>query len=65
MITCQIKEAENGFVLQVESVDFKTGKGSTELLICPDLRTLFRHVANAAGEKWDTKVITPNIVPIK
>lgn len=65
MISCQIKEAENGFVLQVETVDFKTGKGGTELFICPNLDTLFSHVANAAGEKWDTKVIRPTIVPIK
>lgn len=65
MITCQIKEAENGFILQVDSFDTKTGKGGTDLYICPDLRTLFSNVANAAGEKWDSKVITPNIIPIK
>ena len=65
MITAQVKEAENGFVLQLDVFDEETKKGYSELYICKDLDTLFSHLANGAGPKWDTKVIRPVVRPIK
>ena len=63
MISASVKEAENGFVLQMETFDPATGRQDVYIRVCGSLAELFQDIANAAGAKWDTKVIAPAIIP--
>ena len=62
MITVQVKEAENGFIAQIDSYDPETGKQEVYIRLSNSLAELFQDIANAAGEKWDTKVIAPGVI---
>jgi hypothetical protein len=58
MVSAQIKEASNGFVLQLEKTDDKTGKQEVDLVLCKSLAELYKAFADWAGERWDSKVIS-------
>ena len=58
MFSAVINEAENGFVVKVDSFNPDTGKEDSYLKVGSTLREVFSIVADAAGEKWDTKIVS-------